>query len=94
MPKIENWGVVAANPKNPKDGLTILIGTVTGHPNQDKCPDGQPIITSALQMLDTQGHIGITRNTTYELGEPSQEWLDFLDEKATTIEDYGFDNRN
>ena len=94
MPKLNNWGVLAQDPRNPKEGFALLTGNVVGHANKDNCPDGDFITTSAVQMLDPKGHQAVTNNTTYELGEPGQEWLDFLDERKLDIEIYEFDKRN
>lgn len=94
MPKINDWGVLSTDPQNPREGLCILTGVVFGHTDQEKCPDGEVIFTSPVQMLDPKGHVGITNNTKYDLGEPSADWLQFLDERNASIEDYEFDKRN
>lgn len=64
---IEQWRIAG------KPGDRFLIGAISGHVNQDSFHASLQK-TSALQELDEQKGIAVTRNTIYTLGskyEPS-----------------------
>ena len=89
MPKLSNWSVVNSNQnpyQAPEQGSPSLRGTVTGH---NSVPDGTDVVTSRLIMLDIDNCKGVTCNTTYELSNPSINWLDWVDQNG-----YSFDNRD
>ena len=71
MPKLENWSVVSY-PTNSFQAPELLPKYLTGKIYGDpRFEDGINVTTSALQALDVKARIAKTRNTEYQLGEPS-----------------------
>ena len=85
MAKLDDWRVLEFG------GERFLSGVVSGHP---KLPNDEPIITSRLLMLNPETKTAQTYNTQHELGEPKQEWLDWLREKNHDLREFNFDMRN
>ena len=77
MPKLENWSVISCfdNPfQDPEILPRCLIGDIYGDPHFE---DGTTVITSTLQILDVKARIAKTRNTEYQLGEPSDDYRQY-----------------
>lgn len=77
MPKLENWSVVSypTNPfQAPKLWPRCLAGRIYGDPRFE---DGMNVSTSTLQALDVKARTAKTRNTEYQLGEPSDDYKQY-----------------
>ena len=77
MLKLENWSVISYsdNPfQDPEILPQCLIGDIYGDPRFE---DGMTVITSTLQILDVKARIAKTRNTEYQLGEPSDDYKQY-----------------
>ncbi len=88
LPKLENWSIVRdeSNPfLAPELRNVVLQGEVYGHKNFE---DGVNVSTSSLEEINVESRIAQTRNTTYELGEPSIIFLNWLEENGHRLEDY------
>lgn len=88
MAKLENWsiGVSRSNPFTPPEmKAKFLMGNVYGH---DDFEDGTQIGTSTIKSLDIKNRIAKTKNTTYNLGKPSQAYLEYLKSIGRALEDY------
>ena len=86
--KIEKWSVVGYNVdpyKAPEQAVSALVGLVKGHP---RLTDGHQILTSPLTMISYRNRIAMTANTTYELGEPDPEFIQWLAMHGLSIEQY------
>jgi hypothetical protein len=72
--RLEDWAVVPIKHVGEYQQLrpgNSLVGRAFGHP---RIQEGLFIFTSAIQHCDGSGKIVETRNTTYNLGEPSYEY--------------------
>lgn len=86
--KLQNWSVIGygIDPyKAPEQAVIVLSGIVTDHPKLD---DGTEICTSPLKMISVRNKVAVTTNTTYQLGEPSPEFVQWLNESGIRIEAY------
>ena len=73
--RIEKWRLLesaGADVTTPNLGFR-LRGQVFGHPNHR---DGEKLTTS--EILRVEGNIVYCRSRLYQLGEPSQEWINAL----------------
>lgn len=80
IPVIENWACVYSEEcsfKAPERSILLVKGTVFGH---SKYKDGKTIQTSCIR--EVEGKIIHTQNSTYRLGEPKKEWLDWMKENG------------
>jgi hypothetical protein len=79
--KLENWAVVEsvnlANFEALQAG-SLLVGKVYGHP---RIADGTFIFTSAIVRFDENTQTAETRNTSYRLGQMSQEYDAWSDDR-------------
>jgi hypothetical protein len=82
-PKIENWCLWATgNPYTaPECQSQVLVGQVYNHPVECHY-DGKTIQTSRVQELDLKTGVAKTLNTTYKLGKPNEEWVEWLRENG------------
>ena len=87
MPKLDNWSVVYPETVSPyaapESIPAILSGYVTNHP---MLPNGL-IYTSRIVKFNPD-HTAQTKNTLYELGEPSAEFVKWLAGQGKSIDDY------
>jgi hypothetical protein len=86
--RIENWSIIGygLDPyKAPEQAVIVLAGLVYGHPN---FKEGHEVATSPLTMISVRNKVAVTVNTTYELGEPSPEFIAWLSENGLRIEQY------
>jgi hypothetical protein len=86
MPRIENWSISTDNSNSflaPELRSRYLNGQVFGH---SRFKDGVNVSTSALQELDMKSKIARTHNTVYELGEPSQQYVEWLRSQGKKLE--------
>lgn len=65
----------------PEINLIVLVGVVYNHP---KYEDGTPIKTSVIK--ESNGKYVKTINTTYYLGNPDPNYLDWLDRVGLTYD--------
>ena len=75
--RLENWSIVAANELTVYEAPELqrykLQGDVYGHPGFE---DGEFITTSTIMSEDVKKYGTVeTRNTSYELGTPSDHYL-------------------
>lgn len=88
MPRLEEWSLFRddSNPfLAPELRSVRLQGKVYGHEMFD---DGDGVSTSTVQKLDLKNNIAETKNTVYELGEPSEGYIKWLNENGKELEDY------
>ena len=75
--RIENWSVIQSTNlidfATPHGAGRKLMGLVYGHP---RFSDGSPVVTTELKSIDIQLGRAISKNTTYELGEPERRYRD------------------
>lgn len=73
---INNWCVITDPSASPYDPPELhgkcLYGTVTGHPKKS---DGMDVVTS--QIIRVAGRVVETRNTTYRLLKPSEQYVEY-----------------
>ena len=89
-PRLENWSVkqVTNSPyEAPELGFSAICGEVYNHP-VPRHYDGKKIQTSRVKSINLDTNIAQTNNTTYELGTPSQEWLDWMKENGYELRQY------
>ena len=82
--KLENWAVVpSANPGSYEALLpgNLLVGRAFGH---QRIKQGMFIFTSPIVRVDAMKGIAETRNTSYSLGEISEEYKAWLQENQKT----------
>lgn len=90
MPRIENWAVGVDN-RNPFVAPELRDKYLHGKiydDEKERFSDGVVISTSSLVEIDLKKKVAKTRNTTYTLGEPSEEYLEWLDSSGMNMEDY------
>lgn len=79
--KLENWAVVDSVVSQSFHALQPgrhLTGYVSGHAN---LPNTKYIYTSPIVSIDSHQGMVETRNTVYMLGEPSQEYRTWYNER-------------
>jgi hypothetical protein len=79
-PRIENWSITATTINRyiaPEQKSYMLLGFVYNHP-VERHGNGKTIQTSAVQELNLKEGTARTKNTTYSLGEPNKEWVQWL----------------
>ena len=77
MPRLEDWSVIFCSVnlyRAPEVCLDFLVGKIYGDPRFE---DGMTVTTSTLQILDAKARIAKTRNTEYQLGEPSDGYKQY-----------------
>ena len=77
MSKLENWFVISCSDNPFQDSKILprwLVGDIYGDP---RFKDGMNVTTSDLQILDVKARIAKTRNTEYQLGEPSEDYKQY-----------------
>jgi hypothetical protein len=73
--RLESWAVVAGTKRGAYEELrpgNLLLGTAFGH---QRIKTGMVIFTSPIVHVDLEQKIAETRNTSYQLGEPSAEYI-------------------
>ena len=88
IPKLENWSFIqdTSNPyMAPELRTSHLQGNVYG---RKEFEDGTFVTTSFIRDVNLKEKIAITGNTTYELGEISSEFEEWLILNNINIEDY------
>ena len=82
--EIRNWSVVGSGtPYTAPELMTPrLSGNVYGHPRFD---DGCNVVTSRIESVD--GRKVTTLNTTYLLGEPSEEYMNFCEKIGKPLDE-------
>ena len=91
MARLENWFVTKKYPSEyaaPEQGYIVLCGIVYEHP---EIKDGSPITTTRLEMLYPDGCIAKTKNTSYTLGQPDDDWVEYLHQNGHKVSDYALD---
>ena len=91
MPKLNDWSVVMMEKFDPYKAPELynacLHGVVESH-DREEIVDGKPIKTSKIKYLDPVLRKAKTKNTEYDLGEPSKEWVTWLEANGYKVEDY------
>lgn len=88
MPRIEEWELYTLRPH---DGSRHgLHGRISGRAGFS---DGTRAYTSELVALQPREKIAVTRNSVYELGEVSPDFVESLKTLGKSLDDLAFDNR-
>ena len=77
MPRLEDWSVIFCSVdlyQAPGCLFRFLVGKIYG---DSRFEDGMTVTTSTLQILDVKARIAKTRNTEYQLGEPSDGYKQY-----------------
>jgi hypothetical protein len=88
MLRLEKWSVITddSNPfLAPELRKMRLQGEVY---DRSDFEDGTFVHTSSIQRLDIKNNLAETRNTEYQLGEPSEDYLKWLESNGKRLEDY------
>lgn len=94
MPRLENWSIGCAelDPyRAPESQKKVLYGQIYDD-EKERWNDGTNIRTSTIVELDIKNNSAKTLNTKYILGEPSKDYLEWLEENNMTLEQ--FKNKN
>ena len=86
--RLENWSIIwkkSPHDAPEKDGLTVLHAEVY---ESKAFEDGEVATTQELVSLDLEKGLAKTLNAKFKLGQPSYQWLDYLDKNSYSIEDY------
>ena len=85
--RIEDWSIIyiPGTETIPENPTPLLQGIVYDHAN---LPDGEHTITSPITFLDVKMNKAQTKNTLYNLGAPSKEFLKFLKDEGYKLTDY------
>ena len=92
MPRIEEWSI-GSNYINPYQAPEALKKYLYGRIYDDELgrfKDGTNIGTSSIQELNLEEGYAMTRNTRDELGNPSDEYLKWLEVQGKSLEEYIF----
>lgn len=75
--KLENWAIISIGNEYtaPEVMRYLATGEVYGNP---EFPDGYPVTTSYLRKIDLDGLEVHTRNSVYTLGNPKEDYLEYL----------------
>lgn len=87
MPRLERWSVICSelNPyQAPECQDKVLHGMVYDDETQ-RFEDGTPIRTSRLIEINTKNNSAKTLNTEYILGDPSEDYLKWLEENNISL---------
>ncbi len=86
-PRLDDWYLTIENDpfKAPEQQTTFAAGAVSNHTNS-KFKDGKHIVTSRVIELNVEDKFLRTRNTRYDLGEPKEEWLEWLKENSYKLQ--------
>lgn len=90
MPILKNWSIIRDN-NNPYLAPELRKVRLQGciyNDEKKRFDDGTPVSTSSLQKLDIENKVAQTRNTTYQLGEPLEEFMNWLNKNGYRLEDY------
>lgn len=88
MPRLEEWSVIVY-PNNPYQAPELWAKRLSGRIYEDeRFKDGEIIITTKVLELNLKESYAQTKNTRYELGKPSEEYLEWLKENGKTLEEY------
>ena len=86
--KIEGWSMsmgLSSPYDAPELAALILMGDVVDHPRFE---EGEHVRTSSVIGIDLPNKIVETKNTIYILGEPDSGFIEWLDERGQTLDDY------
>lgn len=81
--KLENWKLIPLPGGEDPDRI-CFAGTVVTAMGEVK----HGCITSPVLWYSHAMHVGETRNTFYELGEPNQQWINELGTIGRTVESF------
>ena len=86
MPRLENWSVgnLWDGYQASKINKNQLRGQIYDD-EKERWEDGTSIRTSSLVELDINNKVAKTLNTKYILGEPSEDYLKWLEENNLSI---------
>ncbi len=87
MPRIEKWSIGSAyfNPyQAPELQKKYLYGEIYDD-EKGRFENGTYISTSSIQELDLENNVAETKNTTYILGKPSEDYLKWLKDNNFTL---------
>lgn len=90
MPILKNWSIIRDNDNPflaPELRKVRLYGNIYND-EKGRFNDGTPISTSSIQKLDIENNVAQTRNTTYQLGKISVDYMNWLNENGFKLEDY------
>jgi hypothetical protein len=88
MPRLEEWSIVSI-PSNPFQAPELWSKRLSGKVyDDDRFEEGSIVTTSRLVELNLKSGYALTKNTRYELGSPSDEYIEWLTSQGKTIEDY------
>lgn len=82
--RLEHWEVITRDVPpltDPAIPPRILVGDVYNHPRH---ADGTRIDTGTVR--GAEGRVAWTRRTAYELGQPSEGYVDWCNENGTPID--------
>ena len=86
MPKLEQWSVIGPEVPSvydpPEMRSRYLTGRVYNHPSIE---DGRAIQTSKIRSSEGRFVTTVT-GTLYELGAPSEDWLDWLENNGLRLD--------
>lgn len=88
MSKLEDWSITHEDSNlfiAPELLSYHLNGIVYGHERMD---DGRRVTTSRIVNIDLKTMKANTRNSTYKLGKPSEEYLKWLSDNGKSLESY------
>jgi hypothetical protein len=76
------------NPYQAPELAKVKLNGLIYNDEKKRFADGTSVTTSSLMEIDIKNNIAQTRNTTYKLGEPSEEFLKWLNDNGYKLEDY------
>ena len=87
MPRLENWSVVSTfvNEFQAPELLEKQLHGAIYDDELNRFKDGTNITTSTLVELDLNNKIAQTLNTKYVLGNPSEDYLRWLEENDISL---------
>ena len=90
MPRLEEWsiGIGMDNPYQAPELQKIRLFGEIFNDEKGRFPDGSSISTSSIKDLNIKEGYGVTRNTKYILGKPSDSYVKWLEDNGKKLEDY------
>jgi hypothetical protein len=87
MPRLENWSVVSLD--NPFKAPELRTSKLEGNIYDDsRFADGTPVTTSTICEMDASKNYAKTRNTEYQLGKVSEDFLIWINSNGYKLEEY------
>lgn len=90
MPRIENWSIVS-NEINPFQAPECQVIRLQGNIFDDELKrfkDNTSITTSKIKSIDLKNNQAQTKNTLYDLGKPSEDYIKWLSDNNMTLEQF------